>query len=159
MFEHPMGLMQEVWRVKMCERWYEHKVESVIENDIVKILWDVCIPVDRQIEHQRPDIVVMEKNTNKFLITDVACPVDNSLILKRNEKLDSYSELRLEIERMWVKETLIVPIIIRALGSIPNDLECNLKKLGISCNVESLQKSVLLETANILRKDPLNNKD
>ena len=106
--------------VKVCERWYEHKVESVIENDIVKILWDVCIPVDRQIEHQRPDIVVMEKNTNS---------------------------------------TLIVPIIIRALGSIPNDLECNLKKLGISCNVESLQKSVLLGTANILKKDPLNNKD
>ena len=33
-------------------------VDSVIENDIVKILWDVCIQVDRQIEHRRPDIVV-----------------------------------------------------------------------------------------------------
>ena len=44
--------------VKVCERWHEHKVESVIENDIVKILWDVCIQVDRQIEHRRPDIVV-----------------------------------------------------------------------------------------------------
>ena len=29
--------------VKVRERWYEHNVESVIENDIVKILWDVCI--------------------------------------------------------------------------------------------------------------------
>ena len=33
--------------VKVCERWYEHEVESVIENDIV----NVCIQVDRQIEH------------------------------------------------------------------------------------------------------------
>ena len=33
--------------VKVCERWFEHKVESVIENNIVKILWDVCIQVDR----------------------------------------------------------------------------------------------------------------
>ena len=121
-------------------------------NDIVKILWDVCIQVDRQIEHRRPDIVVMEKNTNKCLIIDVACPVDNNLTLKRNEKLDNYSELRLEIARMWDKETLIVPIIIGALESIPNDLECNLKKLDISYNVETLQKSVLLGTANILRK-------
>lgn len=39
-----------------------------------------------------------------------------------------------------------------ALGSIPNDLECNLKKLGISYNVGTLQKSVLLGTANILRE-------
>ena len=44
---------------------------------------------------------------------------------------------------MWDQKTLIVPIIIGALGSIPNDLECNLNKLGISYNVG---------TANILRK-------
>ena len=37
-----------------------------------------------------------EKNTKKCLIIDAACPVDNNLILKRNEKLDNYSELRLE---------------------------------------------------------------
>ena len=127
-------------------------VDSVIENGIVKILWDVCIQADRQIEHRRPDVVVMEQNTKKCLIIDVACSVDNNLILKRNEKLDNYSELRLEIARMWDKETLIVPIIIGALGYIPNDLECNLNKLGISYNVGALQKSVLLGTANILRK-------
>ena len=85
-----------------------------------------------------------KKNTNKCLIIDVACPVDNNLILKRIEKLDNFSERRLEIARMWDKETLIVPIIIGALGSIPNDLECNLTKLGISYNVGTLQKSVLL---------------
>ena len=53
---------------------------------------------------------------------------------------------------MCHKETLIVPIIIAALGSIPNDLECNLKKVGILYFVGTLQKSVLLGTANILRK-------
>ena len=45
----------------------------------------------------------MEKTTSKCLIIDVACPVDNNQILKRNEKRDNYSELRLE--RMWDKET------------------------------------------------------
>ena len=49
---------------------------------------------------------------------------------------------------MWDKET----ITTGALESIPNDLECNLKKLGISYNVVTLQKSVLLGTSNILRK-------
>ena len=84
--------LSKKYGVKVCERWYEHKVESVIENDIVKILWDVCIQVHSQIEHWRSDIVVME-NMNKCLIIDVACPVDNNLILKRNEKLGNYSEL------------------------------------------------------------------
>ena len=51
---------------------------------------------------------------------------------------------------MWDKEAHIVPIIIEPLGSIPNDLECNMKNLGISYNVGTLQKSVTLGTNNIL---------
>ena len=93
----------------------------------------------------------MEKNTKKCLIIVVSCPIDNIMILKRNEKLDNYSKLRLEIARMWHKETIITTVI-RALGSIPNNLECNLKKLDISYNVGTLEKSVLLGTANILRQ-------
>ena len=77
---------------------------------------------------------------------------NNNQILKRNEKLENYTELRLEIARMWDKETFIVPIIIGALGSIPNDLECNLKKLAISYNVGTLKKSISLGTVNFLRK-------
>ena len=30
--------LSKKYGVKVCERWYEHKVESVIENDIMKIL-------------------------------------------------------------------------------------------------------------------------
>ena len=127
------------------------RIESIIGNNIVKGLWYVCIQVDRQIEHQRTDIMVTEKITKQCLINDVLSPLDYNLILKRNEKLDNYSELRLEIARIWDKETLIVPIIIGALGSIPNDLECNLKKLGKSYNVGTLQKFVLLGIANIMR--------
>ena len=37
MFEHPLGLCKK-YGVKVCERWHKHKVESVTENDIVKIM-------------------------------------------------------------------------------------------------------------------------
>ena len=77
------------YAVKVCKRWYEHKVESVLKNGIVRIPWNVYIQVERQTGHRRPDTVVMEKNTNKCLIIDVACPVNNNLILKRNKKLDN----------------------------------------------------------------------
>ena len=96
--------------------------------------------------------MIVEKNMNKCLRIDVMCPVNNNLILKRNENLNNYSELQLEIARGWDKEKLIVPITIGALTSIPKDLECNLKKLGISYNAGTLQKSVLQGTINILRK-------
>ena len=76
--------------------------------------------------------MVMEKTASKCLIINVAYPADNNLILKRNEKLDNYSELRLQKARMWDKETLVVTIIIGELGSTPNDIECYLEKLGIT---------------------------
>ena len=79
----------------------EHEVESVIGDYIVKILWNVGIQVDRHVEHRRPDIVAVEKTTSKCLISDVSCSVDNTLVLKRNEKRDNYSELR--SERIWDK--------------------------------------------------------
>ena len=31
----------KMYGVKVCERWFEDEVEFFIENDIVKILWDV----------------------------------------------------------------------------------------------------------------------
>ena len=62
--------------------------------------------MDRQIEHRRPDIVVMEKTTSKCSMIDVACPIDNNLILVRKEQLHNYFKLRFEIARMWDNESL-----------------------------------------------------
>ena len=135
---------------QVCGRWYERKVEPVIENDIcdiVKMLWDVCIQVDRKIEHRKLHIVVMKKTTSKCLITGVACPVSNNLILKRHKKLDNYSEIQLEVAVQRQRN-----VNTGTLRFISNELKYYLEKLAITQNVGTLQKSVLLGTAKILRK-------
>ncbi|XP_047475423.1 uncharacterized protein LOC125029527 [Penaeus chinensis] len=47
-------------------KWYNHRPESVMENDRVKILWDFNIQTDHVIQHRRPDIVVVYKDERKF---------------------------------------------------------------------------------------------
>ena len=89
------------------------------------------IQCDREIRHRKPDIVVIDKRKNECIILDVACPGDHNILKKRNEKIDNYSELRLEVSRLWNKKTTIVPIVIGALGSIPKDLPRYLKQLEI----------------------------
>ena len=79
-------------------------------------------------------------------------PGDHNLAQKKFEKFDNYSELRLEVARMWNKKMVVVPIIIGALGSVPNDLQSYLKQLDIPYDLNTLQHSVQLGTANILRK-------
>ena len=55
------------------------------------------------------------------------------------EKINNYSELRVEIARVWNTETEVVPVVIDALGSIPNNLYRHLESLGIRVHFSTLQ--------------------
>lgn len=48
------------------------------------------------------------------------------------EKLKRYTELRIEIARIWDVQATIVPIIIGALGSTLLNLKTYNKKVGIN---------------------------
>ena len=59
----------------------------------------------------------------------------------------------MEIGGLWQAEVKVAPIILGALGIIPDDLKRNMGKVGCT-NLEPglLQKSVLLATARIVRR-------
>ena len=49
-----------------------------MENERRKILWVMTIQCDHVIEARRPDIVAVEKESNKVIIVDIASPWDQS---------------------------------------------------------------------------------
>ena len=133
--------------------WYEHEPSKIVENENVKILYDFNIYTDKKIQHRRPDLVVVDKKQHKTLLIDVACPMDHNVKSKEKEKVDHYLELKFELEKLWKTKIEIVPIIIGALGAVTQNLERNLKNIGLKhVQVHQLQKCVLLKTGNILRK-------
>ena len=118
------------WR--FCERldfelgkkWYNHTPEQVFESDKHKMLWDFKIQTDNPIEANKPDIVVLNKETRDCYIIDVACPFDTRIEEKTKEKLDKYHDLRRELKRIWnCKVVKIVPVIIDALGTFPKSFK------------------------------------
>ena len=74
------------YNVKRSEKWYEHAPEDVVENEEVKILWDVMIQCDREIKAKKTDIVVVNKNERRCAIIDIAIPGEE-LVKKRRKKL------------------------------------------------------------------------
>ena len=44
----------------------------MVENDKCKILWDIAIQKDKEIEHRKPDIVVIDKQKIECKIIDIA---------------------------------------------------------------------------------------
>ena len=134
-------------------QWYEHAPEDVIENEEVKILWDVMIQCDREIKAKKPDIVVVNKNERSCAIIDIAIPGDIRVSEKEKEKIERYQELKREIKRMWnIRSITVIPVVVGALGSTSKKLKKCIVELGVIINTALLQKAALLGTARILRK-------
>ena len=86
-------------------------------------------------------------------IIDVAIPGDARIEEKELEKISKYQDLKIEIERLWEKQTTLVPVVIGSLGAIRRDLRKHIRTIGLErISPSQLQKTVLLGTAHILRK-------
>ena len=74
-----------------------------------------------------PHIAVFEKK--QVWLIDVAIPGNMRINHKEVEKITKYQDLKVEVERLWKKKATVVPVVIGALGAIPEDLVKHLKNL------------------------------
>lgn len=134
--------------------YYTYKPQNVMENEHFKLYWDRTILTDRTIQHNRPDITLIDKtNKNTFLI-DLAIPNDTNTYTKEQEKIAKYTPLAIEVKELWnQQEVQIVPIVISATCITTNKFLKHLEKLKIDRKTHNkMQKAVLLKTTNIVRK-------
>ena len=57
-------------------KWYMYKGESTLENETHKILWDFEIQTDHLIPARRPNLVLINKKKNCYLV-DISVSSDN----------------------------------------------------------------------------------
>ena len=134
-------------------KWYSHYAEKVLENENYKILWDFHIQTDNPIEACKPDLVLLDKEKKEALLIDVAVPKDRSVSDREMDKIEKYQELRREITRIWeLKKVTVIPIVIGALGGVSPRLEKYLTAITRRVYPSQLQKSVLFNSINTLRK-------
>ena len=71
----------------------------VIETANIKLLWDFTIQTDREIQARRPDIILVNRKENEYIVIDIAVPGDASIadIDKEKEKIQKYQDIRREI--------------------------------------------------------------
>ena len=80
----------------------------------------------------KAELEELGRNTRQLLI-------QHGGVRRELEKINNYSELRVEIARVWNTETEVVPVVIDAHGSIPKNLYRHLESLGIRVHFSSLQ--------------------
>lgn len=140
--------------VKCKEKWYEETPEEVRKSDCgrYEVWWDRHVETTKALDHNRPDVVVIDKEKQEWTIIDFSVPNDRNILKKEKEKVEHYSPLAYEIRKMYKVNTKIIPIVVGALGVVTNNLAPNLQLLGIKNVSNSLQVSAIIGTSIILRK-------
>ena len=88
--------------VKCATKWFEEVPEEVrvSADGNVEIWWDRSVMTTRQLEHNRPDVVVIDRASRRWLIVDFSVPWDRNVVAKEDEKIAKYSPLALEVRRV-----------------------------------------------------------
>ena len=136
----------------MESRWYRHHPDRLVETNDITMMWNTTTPTARKIEANRPDICLRNRKKNTCFLTDISCPADGNIGKKHAEKLAKYGDLRAEISCMWHCRTLVVPVVLGALGTVHAGIARWRDFIPGPHNLQHLQKTVLLGSTRNLRK-------
>ena len=101
-------------------------------------------------KHNRPDITVVHKDTQEWMIINIAAPADQNILTTGEEK---YQNLALEIKRILrAKRVTTLPIVTGALPTISGYTKAGNGRLSLPDIFGSARLSAVLGTAHILRK-------
>ena len=116
------------------------RINQSLENDNCKIFWEFAIQTHKEIEHQRPDITVIDKGKREHKIIDIAVPGDQNIKVKELKKITKYQDLRLQVQKLQDVKATVTPIVTVALGTVSEEVENHLKIIGIPIVISCLQK-------------------
>ena len=96
---------------------------------------------------------MVDRNDRRTTLIDVACTWDKYVDDKEVERVNKYQDLKIELQRIRETSVTVVAVLMGVLGPTSNNWNRYLLKLKINdIKVTTIQKSVLLKTANILRR-------
>jgi hypothetical protein len=125
--------------LKNTQPHYSYTPESCLENDSYKLYFDRTILSDIHIKHNRPDIIILNKQQKQAYLLDIAVPNSHNITQTYNTKINKYLELSVAMRNLWCLEKI--------------SLFKNLKILDLDNTlVVEIQKGILLYSCHIVRK-------
>ena len=79
-------------------------------------------------------------------------PSDRNIVLKEMEKNSKCKDLELEIQNMCRMKTIVLLLVVGALGTVKKCMVENITKVSEEANVTQIQKICILGSMQILRK-------
>jgi hypothetical protein len=83
-----MNLAVKFNLLKDTQPHYIYKPESCLENDNYKLYFDRTVLTDIQIQHNRPDIIILNKQQKQAYLLDIAVPNSHNITQTYNTKIN-----------------------------------------------------------------------
>ena len=114
----------KLYGIKCSQRWYEECPDKVRKSlcGNFEIWWDRSVETARGLEHNKPDVILIDKKSKFWTIIDFSVPNDKNVIMKENEKIENYSKLAAQIREVHHVKTTIIPLVVGALGVVSKNL-------------------------------------
>ena len=100
-------------------KWYKQRWcrGYALENDHAKLVWDFEFNLRKTTTSRRPNLILEDKEKKILWICDMACPQENNIVNKRDEKGTKYRQLALELRECRAEHKIyVIPVVIGALG-------------------------------------------
>ena len=107
-------------------KWYMHKPESLLENEMHKILWDFDIQTDPFIQARRSDLVVINKKIELAVLWILPFQLT---LEKKNKMIDKYLDLTWERTKLWNLRGIVIPIVTVMLEMVSKRLRRETKDI------------------------------
>ena len=79
------------------EKWYKHCPKGVVEDDDVKLIWDINVQFDNVMEARRPELILVDKKVKSCVIIGVAIRGDCRIHEKEIKKIEKYQNLKRDL--------------------------------------------------------------
>ena len=113
---------------------------------VCKIWWDRSVQTTKPFDHNRPDMVVVDREQKRWILVDFAVPWYRNVVVKEGEKITKYFPLAGELRKMHGVATKVIPIVVGSLGIVTARFSGYLKELGITDVLGGLQPSAIVPT-------------
>jgi hypothetical protein len=88
-----MNLAVKFNLLKNTQPHYSYTPESCLENDSYKLYFDRTVLTNIHIKHNRPDIIILNKQQKQAYLLDIAVPNSHNITQTYNTKINKYLEL------------------------------------------------------------------
>ena len=114
----------------------KHDLESpehIHKEGNLKYWWNIGIKTATKIPHNKPDLVLCDRDGKMCQAIEFSCTADINVLRKVEEKATAYGPLIRNLQRMYKDYHFkVLPVVDGALGFIPNGSTESLKEMKFS---------------------------